>query len=202
MKNHQKTTSSLFNFENLATVISTGFGLYCIVWMVMVVRPEPPVAASLPATAISAQPEASGRMMPNSTEREFTKLCSARTMLNSRKTNLPAASWTGVWQGDLGKAIRTGGLLLDWTCFVQEVSPTAGLRCSTRGNGGIEYSLLPLHALGELSSFATGTRLDLRKMRQGLAEKQGVVVDIDENCGIRVVVDSNRFISDASQSFK
>ena len=198
MKKRQKTPSSLFNFENLATVISTGFGLYCVVWMVMVVRPEPPVMTSHSSSVTSVQTESSGKMMPNSTEREFTKLCSARTMLGSHETELPPAAWTGLWRGDLGKAIRTGGLLLDWTCFVQEVSPTTGLRCSTRGSGGIEYELLPLHALGEISSYSAGTRLHLRKIRQGLAEKQGVVVDIDENCGIRVVVDSNRFILEPS----
>ena len=201
MKKQDEHREKRITVGNIATCLSTGFGLYCIVWMVMIVRPEPLlVNPSANAEVTRVEPRET-RMMPNPTEREMTKLCSARTQ-SMTSNRLPAAAWTGAWQGDLGKAIRTGGLRLDWKCFVQKISPIDGILCGTRPMGGVEYALLPLHTLGESSSYAVGTQLNLQKMRQGLAEKEGVVVNIDQDCDIRVVVDSGRFISSDKEAVR
>jgi len=179
-------------------MLSAGFGLYCVIWMVMVVRPIETEVAIAPSTHSDSPKVASHkspRSMPNATEREISKLCSARQGV-IQKSSSPAASWSGLWQGPLKDAVSGGGLRLDWGCHIVATSAIDGLRCSTREEGGRHFNILPIHHLGKKQhEFRQGEHLKLQHLRHGLSERSGVVLNIDHECHVQVIVDSDRYLS-------
>ena len=179
-------------------MLSAGFGLYCVIWMVMVVRPIETGIANAPSPQSDTSKLASqksARSMPNATEREISKLCSARQGV-VQKSASPAASWSGLWQGALKEVVSGGGLRLDWGCHIVATSAIDGLRCSTREDGGRQFNILPIHHLGrKQAEFRRGEHLKLQHLRHGLSERSGVVLNIDDECRVQVIVDSDRYLS-------
>ena len=122
--NADSETRSKSPFETVISPVSAGFGLYCVIWMVMIVRPVDTSLQVEPEehTRVSMDRATSlSRTMPNQTEREMSKLCSARQDMTAQSSP-PAASWSGLWQGALKETVSGGGLRLNWGCHIQSLS--------------------------------------------------------------------------------
>lgn len=183
-------------FQKIGSMLGAGLGLYTLVWMVLIVRPNVPGPSSQTlAQNTDFSEKSSPAVMPNRTERELTKLCLARSHAGKPSDRSPAASWQGTWNGKLGDVISAGGLNMDWRCHVVETSPANGLLCSTRPHSKKTFRILPLHHLGTQTEWVkVGDVVELQHVRHGLVEKAGVVVTVETTCDVQVIVDSERFI--------
>jgi hypothetical protein len=129
------------------------------------------------------------------TDREINRLCRSWAALTPSNQLL---SWQAGWEGPLGDIAAQAGLTFDWRCHVADVSSTKGILCRTRPNGPVRYRLHTPQVTGRIvrqeAPIEKGDILALQGIRHALAEQNGVVVHVAENCTLDVIIGDERYL--------
>ena len=176
-------------------IMATAMGLAILITMVLAVRPPDPQQIRERVQATHATKETVSRM-PNPTERELQKICTARRTHPSENAKA-AAAWNGGWEGALGDVASAAGLRFDWKCVVKGHSVSEGFACATREEASPSFQLLPLHMAGNphiAETFPLGSEIQLQRIRKGLVEDDGVVLSVTNPCHVQVIIDSEHFM--------